>query len=135
MTGRGMVRRFVITGHALSRYAERHPELSVAASGETWRMLSAELDQGVPFGYQKGRDELYLLPSGLVAAVCWDEGVGIVKTVLVKDHAIAGMESHGCGAEARESPEAAGKGFSGRWERARPAAGREYAPARREASE
>ncbi len=90
-----MPRRFVITDHALDRFVERHPELYDVESDETRRVLLGELDNGVPYGFQIGVDELYLLPCGLVAAVCWDDGVGIVKTVLTKDHAIANMESMG----------------------------------------
>ena len=35
------------------------------------------------------------MPSGLVAVITWDEGVGIVKTILTRDWAIAGMQSQG----------------------------------------
>lgn len=90
-----MSRRFVITDHALSRFVERHPELYDVESDETRRMLLGELENGIPYGYQKGHDELYLLSCGLVAAVAWVDGVGIVKTLLTKEHAIAGMESQG----------------------------------------
>jgi hypothetical protein len=92
---RVIARRFAITYHALGRFVERHPELNGAGSGEIRRLLQEEVDRGIPFGYQLGRDELYLLPSGLVAAVAWDEGVGVVKTVLRREHAIANMESMG----------------------------------------
>src|SRR4051812_16103220 len=88
-------RRFVVTDHALERFAERHPELYDAEPEEARRVLLGELDTGVPYGYQLGHDELYLLTCGLVAAVSWRDGVGIVKTVLTKDHAIANMESQG----------------------------------------
>ncbi len=91
----GDASRFVITDHAFSRFVERQPELDEAGSGEIRRLLLEELERGIPYGYQIGLDELYLLPSGLVAAVIWDEGVGVVKTVLTKEHAIANMESMG----------------------------------------
>jgi hypothetical protein len=105
--------RFAITYHALGRFVERHPELDDAGSGEIRRLLLEELERGIPYGYQLGRDELYLLPSGLVAAVVWDEGLGVVKTVLTREHANAGMESMGavlkragCLAMARRRPAA-----------------------------
>jgi hypothetical protein len=94
-----MPSRFVITDHALSRFGER-----TALPDEGLRQsLQAELERGVPFGGQLGEDELYLLPSGDVAAVVWERGDGIVKTILTREHAIANMQSRG--ATLRSSPE------------------------------
>ncbi len=90
-----MAPRLAISDHALDRFAERHPELDGLALNESRQVFLAELERGVPFGGQLGADELLLLPSGLVAVITWDEGVGIVKTVLTRDHAIASMQSQG----------------------------------------
>jgi hypothetical protein len=90
-----MARRLLITDHALDRFAERHPEVDELTPSESRQVLLAELERGVPFGGQLGDDELSLLPSGLVAVITWREGVGIVKTVLTKGHAMANMQSQG----------------------------------------
>jgi hypothetical protein len=90
-----MARPCIITDHALDRFAERHLELAGLTAGESRQALLAELERGVPFGGQFGDDELLLLPSGLVAVIRWAEGVGIVKTVLTRNQAIANMQSHG----------------------------------------
>jgi len=90
-----MARRVVITDHALARFAERHPELDELTPSESRQVFLAELERGVPFGGQLGDDELSLLPSGLVAVIVWSDGVGIVKTVLTKSHAMANMQAQG----------------------------------------
>lgn len=89
--------RFLISDRALDRFAERHAEISNLETSLVRQVLLAELERGFPFGGQigDGDDELYLLPCGSVAAVAWRDGVGIVKTVLTKEQAIAGMESQG----------------------------------------
>jgi len=85
---------FVITHHGLDRWIERaeldHLELDRARD-----LLLAELSRGVLFGGQFGNEELLLLPCGLVAAIVRDDGKAFVKTVLLREHAIAGMESRG----------------------------------------
>jgi hypothetical protein len=88
-------RRLVISEHALHRFAERHPEVDDLEPGQSRQVFLEELERGVPFGGQVGDDELRLLPCGLVAAVTWTDGVGVVKTVLTKELAIANMQSQG----------------------------------------
>jgi uncharacterized protein (TIGR02246 family) len=90
-----MARRLLITDHALHRFAERHPEVEELAPNERRQVFLAELEHGVPFGWQLGDDELRLLPSGVVAVISSRDGVGIVKTVLTKNLAIANMQSQG----------------------------------------
>lgn len=85
--------RFVITDHALDRFAERHAESAALQASQSRELLLAELERGVPFGGQIGNDELYLLPSGNVAAITWQARTGIVKTVLTQEQAIANMRS------------------------------------------
>ncbi len=98
-----MPQRFLISDHALQRFAERHEEFDALGLNEARQVFLAELDHGVPFGGQIGGDELYLLPSGYVAAIAWRDGVGVVKTVLTKEQAIANMQS--MGAILKPSPE------------------------------
>lgn len=90
-----MARRLLITDHALDRFAERHPDFDQLEADESRQVLLSELDHGVPFGGQLGDDELYLLPCGYVAAISWRDGVGIVKTVLTRELAIANMQAQG----------------------------------------
>jgi hypothetical protein len=97
-----MASRFVITDHALIRYAERAYLGALDADGQR-TVLLAELERGVPFGGQVGNDELYLLPCGAIAAIAWAGGRGFVKTVLTREHAIANMQS--MGAVLRSTPE------------------------------
>ena len=98
--------RFVITDHALDRFAERHAESAALQTNQYRELLLAELERGVPFGGQIGNDELYLLPSGNVAAITWQARTGIVKTVLTQEQAIAKMQSMGAVLRlARELPE------------------------------
>lgn len=87
--------RFVITDHALDRFAERHALSAALQTNQYRELLLAELERGVPFGGQIGNDELYLLPSGNVAAIAWQARSGIVKTVLTREQAIANMQSMG----------------------------------------
>ena len=87
--------RFVITDHALARFAERRAVSATLQTNQYRELLLAELERGVPFGGQIGNDELYLLPSGNVAAVTWKARTGIVKTVLTQEQAIANMQSMG----------------------------------------
>ncbi len=93
--GEFMARRLAITDHALDRFAERHPEFDGLSPDEGRQVFHAELERGVPFGGQLGHDELLLLPSGLVAVITWDDGVGVVKTILTRAHAIANMQAQG----------------------------------------
>ena len=88
-----MALRFVPTDHALRRFAERYPDLDALNVHEQRQVLLAELERGVPYGVQFGRDVLYLLPCGDVAAVVWDRGYWFVKTVLTREHAIASMQA------------------------------------------
>jgi hypothetical protein len=88
-----MPSRFVITDHALSRFGELSSLPGTAEDLE--QALLAELERGVAYGAQLGNDVLYLLPCGDVAAVVWDHGIGVVKTILSREHAIANMESMG----------------------------------------
>ncbi len=97
-----MASRFVITDHALIRFAERASLGALDADGQR-AVLLAELERGVPYGGQIGNDALCLLPCGAVAAVAWDRGRGFVKTVLTREHAIANMQS--MGAVLRSTPE------------------------------
>jgi len=88
-----MTSRFVITHHAVQRFLERYDGTSYPSIGEARRVLEAELEHGVPFGAQVGNGALYLLPCGLVAAAVLHHGCCFVKTILLREHAIAGMES------------------------------------------
>lgn len=85
--------RFVPTDHAVNRFVERHPDLDELDANGQRQVLLAELERGVPYGVQFGRDVLYLLPCGDVAAVVWDRGLWFVKTVLTREHAIASMQA------------------------------------------
>jgi hypothetical protein len=87
-----MSARFVITHHGLDRWIER-AELDHLSWREAHDLLIAELGRGIPFGGQYGNQQLLLLPCGLVAAIVRDAGTAFVKTVLLRDHAIASMES------------------------------------------
>jgi hypothetical protein len=87
--------RFVITDHALERFAERRAVSTALQTSQYRDLLLAELERGVPFGGQIGNDELYLLPSDNVAAIAWQARTGIVKTVLTREQAIANMQSMG----------------------------------------
>lgn len=88
-----MISRFVITHHAVQRFLERYDGASYPSLEQARRILLAELDRGVPFGAQVGNGALYLLPCGLVAAAVLHHGCCFVKTILMREHAIAGMES------------------------------------------
>lgn len=90
-----MAQQFLITDHALQRFAERHVDSDDLESDEGRRLLLSELERAIPFGGQLGGEELRLLPCGSVAAIAWRDGVGIVKTVLTKEQAIVNMESAG----------------------------------------
>jgi len=90
-----MTSQFVITDHALERFAERQGGLNTVAVARCRHVLCAELEQAVLFGAQMGDEELYLLPCGDVAAVVRRHGVRIVKTVLAYEHAIANMQAVG----------------------------------------
>lgn len=97
-----MAPRFKITDHALDRFAQRHFEFDRLGVEEARQVFLAELEYGIPFGGQIGTDELRLLPCGLVAAIAWYASVGVVKTILTKEIAVANMESQG--AVLRPSP-------------------------------
>lgn len=90
-----MAKRFLITEHALDRFAERHAEADDLELDESRQVLLAELERAVPFGGQLGTEEFYLMPCEYVAAVAWRDGIGIVKTVLTKEQAIVNMQSRG----------------------------------------
>jgi hypothetical protein len=55
----------------------------------------AELERSTVFGGQIGKDQLRLLPCGLVAVTRPDGDTLLVKTVLTKQLAIANMEAQG----------------------------------------
>lgn len=57
-----MALRFVATDHAVSRLAERHPDLYELGAHEQRQVLLAELERGVPYRGQTGNDALYLRP-------------------------------------------------------------------------
>ena len=86
---------FVITDHALERFVERYDGIYDLRPDQYEQFLLTQLERGVMFGGQVGRDMLYLLPCGLVAAVARDHGKMFVKTILTREHAIANMESQG----------------------------------------
>ena len=98
-----MAQRFLITDHALQRFAERHADSDDLESANARQVLLSELERAIPFGGQLGGEELRLLPCGYVAAIAWQDGVGIVKTVLTKEQAVVSMEA--VGAILRRSPE------------------------------
>jgi len=98
-----MVSRFVVTDHALARFVEQYSDMGTLGADAQRHVLLAELERGVAYGWQIGNDELCLLPCGAVAAVAWDRGRGLVKTVLTREHAIANMQS--MGAVLRPTPE------------------------------
>lgn len=90
-----MAQRFLITDHALQRFAERHADSDDLESDKARQVLLSELERAIPFGGQLGDEELRLLPCGHVAAIAWRDGLGIVKTVLTKDQAVVNMEAVG----------------------------------------
>jgi hypothetical protein len=90
-----MARPLVISEHALDRFAERHPEAGRLEAGQVRQVFLEELERGVPFGGQRGDDELSLLPCGVVAVIKRSDGVRVVKTVLTKELAIANMQAQG----------------------------------------
>ena len=80
---------FVISDHALQRFAERQAGVDALTIRRRRRLLAAELKRGARFGEQLGNDELYLLPCGAVAAVKRCRHMRVVKTVITYDQAIA----------------------------------------------
>jgi hypothetical protein len=90
-----MVTRFVVTDHALDRLVERYEGTDALELDEYRQLLLHQLTRGVPFGGQMGNEQLLLLPCGLVAALVCERGIGFVKTVLTREHAMANMESRG----------------------------------------
>jgi hypothetical protein len=87
--------RFVVTDHALDRFVERYEGTDARKPHEYRQLLMRELARGVPFGGQRGNEQLLLLPCGLVAALVCEQGIRFVKTVLTRAYAIANMESRG----------------------------------------
>jgi len=78
--------RFIVTDHAAARLVERLDPHAV---------LMEELPRAVPFGAQKGNDELRLLPCGMVAVTRPAGRSWVVTTVLTVEQAVANMEAAG----------------------------------------
>jgi hypothetical protein len=86
---------FLLSDHAVERFAERHGDAAELEQTELRHALLAELERSTIFGGQIGKDQLRLLPCGLVAVTRADGDTLLVKTVLTKKLAIANMEAQG----------------------------------------
>jgi hypothetical protein len=96
--------RLHISPHAIERFRERHGECDNKDERQVRVLLREELERGVPYGAQRGSNELQLLPCGLVAAVELSNGVMVVKTILTQWQAIANMQSQGINIRVRVLP-------------------------------
>jgi hypothetical protein len=83
-----MATRYVITRHALSRFAERYERIDGLNPDQYRAFLLGELERSVLFRVQPHYDQFLLLPCGCVAAVVWHNGTGYVKTVLTPQQAL-----------------------------------------------
>lgn len=83
-----MATHFVITRHALSRFAERYERIDELEPDQYRQFLLGELDRAGLFGVQPHYDQFLLLACGCVAAVVWHNGTGFVKTVLTRGQAV-----------------------------------------------
>lgn len=83
-----MATRFVITRHALLRFAERYERIQELEPAQYRPFLLGELERAVLFGVQPHYDQFLLLACGSVAAVVWHNGTGYVKTVLTRAQAM-----------------------------------------------
>lgn len=72
-----------MTDHAAMRWLER---------GGPVETMNAEIDAAIKYGAQRGDDQLWLTPCGLVLAATGD---GVVKTVLTQSLAVANMQAGG----------------------------------------
>ena len=88
-----MATSFLITDHALTRFAERQAGVAALKVQRRRRLLVSQLQRSVVFGEQLGNEELYLLPCGAVAAIVRTPSLRIVKTILTYDQALASMRS------------------------------------------
>ena len=88
-----MAPSFIITDHALARFAERQAGVAALKMQRRRRLLVSQLQRSVVFGEQLGNEELYLLPCGAVAAIVRARSVRIVKTILTYDQALASVRS------------------------------------------
>ena len=84
---------FIISDHALARFAERQAGVASLKVPHRRRVLLSQLRRSVVFGEQFGNEELYLLPCGAVAAIVRTRSLRIVKTILTYDQALASMRS------------------------------------------
>lgn len=84
---------FIISDHALARFAERQPGVAALKLQRRRRLLVSQLRRGVVFGEQLGNEELYLLPCGAVAAIVRVRSLRIVKTILTYDQALASVQA------------------------------------------
>ena len=84
---------FIISDHALARFAERQAGVAALKVQRRRRLLLSQLQRGVVFGEQLGNEELYLLPCGTVAAIVRVRSLRIVKTILTYDQALASMRA------------------------------------------
>lgn len=84
---------FIISDHALARFAERQAGVAALKVQRRRRLLTSQLQHSVVFGEQLGNEELYLLPCGAVAAIVRTRSWRIVKTILTYDQALASMRS------------------------------------------
>ena len=84
---------FLISDHAFDRFVERQPGVALLKTRQRRRLLLSQLKRGVLFGAQLGKDELYLLPCGVVAAITRTRWSRIVKTILTYEQALASVRS------------------------------------------
>lgn len=80
--------RYVITRHAISRFAERYERIEELEPYQYPSFLMGELEHAVLFRVQPHYDQFLLLSCGCVAAVVWHNGTGYVKTVLTRQQAL-----------------------------------------------
>lgn len=84
---------FLISDHALARFAERQAGVASLKVHRRRRLLVAQLQRSVVFGEQLGNEELYLLPCGAVAAIVRMRSLRIVKTILTYEQALVSVRS------------------------------------------
>lgn len=83
-----MATRYVITRHAITRFAERYEHIEELAPDQYQPFLMGELEHAVLFRVQPHYDQFLLLACGCVAAVVWHNDTGYVKTVLTRQQAL-----------------------------------------------
>jgi hypothetical protein len=83
-----MATRYVITRHAIRRFAERYERIAELKADLYRLFLLGELERAVLFRVQPHYDQFLSLACGGVAAVVLHNGTGYVKTVLTRQQAL-----------------------------------------------